>query len=685
MYLIECYINNFGKLSDERIRFSEGLNTLFRENGWGKSTLLAFIKAMLYGLDDTRRQSLDENERKKYTPWQGGVFGGSLSFFDGVASYRIERVFAQKSADDSFVLYDISTGLVSNRYSAAVGEELFGIDENGFLRTVFLSEKNISNTNDKKSLSSISAKLSNLVGVSGDVGEIDDAFKLLDERRKFYYKKGGGGEIGRLDAKISDVNIKLDELLRVKEESLRAEVLIKQDEERLEKLKTERDRAIRARENAGLISHINSMKDSLERRKTELYELDSIFGEYKTTEAEIRTVQEKSAEAQRLFAISDGEPPASPCPDTDVLDLHIQKVSALRGTPKTAAWIFAVLGAISALACILTPFLAPVAIIFFILAAINFGKAKSHLSILRDARSFISGYSGAQVADESVLPHLLALKSSAELRRGELSKRAATLERAEALSLEVSAFLARYPKVRCENPLAELARLVREREYAIQDVRRMTEELGRYIGNSPSLDGREPSSPAGDTATLDIQISETERRLALIKKQYDYDCSALEAEDEHRAELAELEDMRTVAKENLSAIQSAQIFLKSAQDNLNSKYLGGTRAAFVGYLDMIANDAGEYSVDTTFSVSRTERGALKTSESYSRGTRDLWALALRLALIDSLYEKESPFIMLDDPFSSFDDEKALAAMRLIKKIAEKRQVIYITCAQSRVP
>lgn len=681
MYLIECYINNFGKLSDERIRFSEGLNTLFRENGWGKSTLLAFIKAMLYGLDDTRRQSLDENERKKYTPWQGGVFGGSLSFFDGVASYRIERVFAQKSADDSFVLYDISTGLVSNRYSAAVGEELFGIDENGFLRTVFLSEKNISNTNDKKSLSSISAKLSNLVGVSGDVGEIDDAFKLLDERRKFYYKKGGGGEIGRLDAKISDVNIKLDELLRVKEESLRAEVLIKQDEERLEKLKTERDRAIRARENAGLISHINSMKDSLERRKTELYELDSIFGEYKTTEAEIRTVQEKSAEAQRLFAISDGEPPALPCPDTDVLDLHIQKVSALRGNPKTAAWIFAVLGVIS----ILTVLLSPAAIIFFILAARNFKNAKSHLGILQDAKDFISEYSGAQVADESVLTHLLALKSSAEMRRGELSKRTATLERAEALSLEVSAFLARYPKVRCENPLAELARLVREREYAIQDVRRMTEELGRYIGNSPSLDGREPSSPAGDTGALDIQISETERRLALIKKQYDYDCSALEAEDEHRAELAELEDMRTVAKENLSAIQSAQIFLKSAQDNLNSKYLGGTRAAFVGYLEMIANDAGEYSVDTTFSVSRTERGALKTSESYSRGTRDLWALALRLALIDSLYEKESPFIMLDDPFSSFDDEKALAAMRLIKKIAEKRQVIYITCAQSRVP
>jgi len=83
MLLIECYIDNFGKLSGERISFRSGLNTILRENGWGKSTLLAFIKAMLYGLEDTRKQSLEENDRKRYLPWQGGGFGGSLSFSDG--------------------------------------------------------------------------------------------------------------------------------------------------------------------------------------------------------------------------------------------------------------------------------------------------------------------------------------------------------------------------------------------------------------------------------------------------------------------------------------------------------------------------------------------------------------------------------------------------------------------------
>ena len=45
--------------------------------GTGKTTLAAFLCAMLYGLPATRKNDPAENERKKYLPWQGGVFGGS--------------------------------------------------------------------------------------------------------------------------------------------------------------------------------------------------------------------------------------------------------------------------------------------------------------------------------------------------------------------------------------------------------------------------------------------------------------------------------------------------------------------------------------------------------------------------------------------------------------------------------
>ena len=53
MRLIELYIENFGKLSNYKYSFTQGLNVINEENGYGKSTLAAFIKSMRFGREDT--------------------------------------------------------------------------------------------------------------------------------------------------------------------------------------------------------------------------------------------------------------------------------------------------------------------------------------------------------------------------------------------------------------------------------------------------------------------------------------------------------------------------------------------------------------------------------------------------------------------------------------------------------
>ena len=80
MKLLKCHVENFGRLHDYEYTFTEGVNYICQDNGWGKSTFAAFIRAMFYGLDGERKRSLEENERKRYAPWQGGAFGGSLDF-----------------------------------------------------------------------------------------------------------------------------------------------------------------------------------------------------------------------------------------------------------------------------------------------------------------------------------------------------------------------------------------------------------------------------------------------------------------------------------------------------------------------------------------------------------------------------------------------------------------------------
>ena len=103
MKLIECYVESFGKIKDKRIIFDEGLNTLKEENGWGKTTLATFIKVMLFGMSDTKKTNLDENDRKHYLPWDGSAARGTLTFESRGKQYRIERSFAPKNGDDTFL------------------------------------------------------------------------------------------------------------------------------------------------------------------------------------------------------------------------------------------------------------------------------------------------------------------------------------------------------------------------------------------------------------------------------------------------------------------------------------------------------------------------------------------------------------------------------------------------------
>ena len=73
MELLNAHIINFGKLHEQDFDFKKGINSFQYENGWGKTTLTVFIKAMLYGMEYTSSKDVSKNEKLKYFPWQGGM------------------------------------------------------------------------------------------------------------------------------------------------------------------------------------------------------------------------------------------------------------------------------------------------------------------------------------------------------------------------------------------------------------------------------------------------------------------------------------------------------------------------------------------------------------------------------------------------------------------------------------
>lgn len=179
MKLRNLHIENFGILSDYDYRFQDGLNVIKEDNGFGKTTLGAFIKVMFYGFENEGKLRA-KRERLKYMPWQGGVYGGSLQFEHEGKEYKLSRTFGEDKKKDTFELIDAVTKLESRDFdSETIGEEIFDINGESFARTLFISQNEYSHS----SFTDIDAKIGNLVEAADDLGNHDQAIKQLEKQK----------------------------------------------------------------------------------------------------------------------------------------------------------------------------------------------------------------------------------------------------------------------------------------------------------------------------------------------------------------------------------------------------------------------------------------------------------------------------------------------------------------------
>lgn len=171
MRLIACHIDNFGKLSNMNINFNDGINIINQPNGWGKSTLAAFLKAMLYGFDTKKEPGAFEKERKLYKPWQGGSYGGELDFEVAGVGYRVSRTFGLTEKQDEFHVYRLKTMIECDDFSPLLGEELFDLDRNSFKRSIYIAQADcVAVPSD-----GINAKLGNLAENTNDINNFETA------------------------------------------------------------------------------------------------------------------------------------------------------------------------------------------------------------------------------------------------------------------------------------------------------------------------------------------------------------------------------------------------------------------------------------------------------------------------------------------------------------------------------
>lgn len=302
MKLISCHVSGFGTLSNFDYSFEDGLSVLVRENGWGKTTFAAFVKAMLYGLPRSTKQKLDENERKKYTPWRGGIFGGELVFSVGGKEYRVERTFGET---DTFHLYDTKTERESFDFSENLGDELFGINAAAYERSTFFPQYELTKSDAQ---TSVTAKLNGLISAESDINAYDHAIVLLDAARKRYkLDRGTGG-------KIDELNERKNELRRKKQDAETASERLNQLSERaengkkvceetrlaLERAEKEYGDAVTEKSNLDRLNHYRHLVEQISAKQSAFLAEEAFFGGKLPTEEEIAAFREAEETVTRL-------------------------------------------------------------------------------------------------------------------------------------------------------------------------------------------------------------------------------------------------------------------------------------------------------------------------------------------------------------------------------------------------
>ena len=305
MKLVSCHIDNFGKISNEDKDFSAGLNCFCTDNGTGKSTLASFIKVMLYGFSGEKvRKNEYENERKFFRPWQGGTYGGNLTFEKDGVNYCIYRTFGTKESEDVLKIMNTETGMADHSFEPVPGIALFGIDADSFERTAYVSQQDCATsvTGD------ISARIGGVSEKDDDMRRYAAADEILKKESDRLNPSRATGLINKEENELSKLkdlfrNIDSQKGLCVELSSKAEQAAVKSEEDRKSqiKLKNRLDALRKYFDLKEQKDNYENLKEAREKAENELRSAKSIF------EGTIPTQEEAEKWVETSIALRDDE------------------------------------------------------------------------------------------------------------------------------------------------------------------------------------------------------------------------------------------------------------------------------------------------------------------------------------------------------------------------------------------
>ena len=656
----------FGKLTNRSLAFAPGLNIVEAPNESGKSTLAALLRTMLYGLKTNERGTLADKNR--YAPWSGSAMSGTLELSTELGDVTLQRNTVRVNAPMGHfsAVYTGTSEEVAQLTAADCGEQLLGIPREVYERSAFIRQSGLAIDADAELERRIAALITTGEEGASYSETVDVLKKQLNARRH-----NKTGKIPALEQEIAADADSLAELhhltaqrkaaeeelaaCKAEQSAIRSDLALHDAADRQAQFEALRE-AKRAAEEADakaetayrmILDAKTPPREVLEQGKAKLATLEEL-------RAQGTSASEKRAAAQERLADFDAVCAAQGIkPSYIIIGIAAAVIFAL------GAGLFAYRQQIvPAVVC------GVVCAVAAVLAVILRKRNSAALLLQQNERDALSDAVGEADAACTVLDAAYESQSAsllADIPAGDVSRVSAYINEGiarydlhESLAREAQLtqmqleFLQK--QLPAEEPPFHVDRPVRSREAlqnALTDVTARCAELQRTVDYT---EGR--IRAIGDAQELEGALHEKQERLTVLQCEYDAIALAMEA----------LERANTTLQ------------------NRFSPALGERAAELFGTLT-----GGKYNkvlLDRAFHALVDEDGTSVSRDAalLSQGAADQLYLAVRLAICDLVLpaEKNIPLV-LDDALINFDDARCVAALELLLRESETRQILLLTC------
>ncbi len=699
-------ITSFGKLKNTVVDLAGGINILCAPNESGKSTLAAFIKFVFYGFAGQRVQSVADNEKKLYTPWNGEVSEGAVGIECDEGRFVIERRVTA-SGRETVSITDRRTGdRVHN--GEVPGEVFFGVSEDIFARTLFFRQLTTPQGKDE-----ILAERLRNIAISADerIGT-GKAVERLTQARNELKNRLGNGVIPRLTSQRDELDTEISESASYRAECTRLSAEIAAKRAIVEETGQKLSELAEERRNIEKYEALMRMRE-IRRLAAEKQQAEKDYGEARaaikkdseTANGEIGALYEMNAvlvaEKNRLKSLhdtteearADSEAAARAVPFDD--DAAEDAQAIIVSSSKTAK-LFGILTG-----------LAVVAGLVLVLA---FRSGAGYACI--GAAAVCAAVAGVFIAKPSAKAKELGLADAAALRTALAAYPAAKAHR-ELAEERLSAAADRENK--CVAECNALERRLSEAiggyvdssggnySQTLETIKRASDNIGEKLAVLNSKSDALAAATAGTDIDSLAELAAGAVKPGRTRAVVDRETGFYTQKHDNNADLlrnAELNYASNEARGGDAALMvsrrdalSAEIASLSVKHraydiaidmiNESSEYMKSMVAPRIGaradeyFSAATGGKYGGFEVDTKLSMSYGT-DFHRSVEYLSAGTRDSAYLCLRFALADMLFGGCGVPIVLDDAFVRIDDNRLRMMAGALRMAARRHQIIILT-------